>query len=113
MSFDSIESLISGQDNNDETPQGKFAQKQQEIKIKEIEKSTETEADSLGLPYINLFGFPISPEAVVLINEKEAQKLKTICFFYDGEHIRIGAVKIGSAQEELAERLKKLYFCEF
>ncbi len=112
MSFDSIESLISGQDNNDETPQGKFAQKQQEIKIKEIEKGTEALATSLGLPYINLFGFPISPEAVVLINEKEAQKLKTVCFFYDGEHIRIGAVKTGPAQQELAENLRKLYFCD-
>src|SRR5574344_411531 len=112
MSFDSIESLISGQNNNDETPQGKFAQKQQEIKIKEIEKSTEAAANDLGLPYINLFGFPISPEAVVLIDEKEARKLKTICFFYDGEHIRIGAMQNGKDQQELAERLNKLYFCE-
>ena len=110
--FDSIENLISGQEDNDETPQGKFAQKQQEIKIKEIERGTEANANSLGLPYINLFGFPVSPEAVVLIDEKEAQKLKTICFFYDGEHIRIGVLQLGPAQQELADRLNKLYFCD-
>ncbi|MCX6795462.1 MAG: GspE/PulE family protein [Candidatus Falkowbacteria bacterium] len=110
--FDSIENLISGQNTGDETPQGKFAQKQEEIKIKEIEKITETNANSLGLPFINLFGFPVSPEAIALIDEKEAKKLKTLCFFYDGEHIRIGVVASGPAQQELADRLNKLYFCD-
>ncbi|MFZ4648611.1 MAG: GspE/PulE family protein [Patescibacteria group bacterium] len=110
--FDSIENLISGQSDNDETPQGKFAQKQQEIKIKEIEKITEANATSLGLPYINLFGFPVSPEAIALIDEKEAKKLKTICFFYDGESIRLGVINNGPAQQELANTLDKLYFCK-
>ncbi len=110
--FDSIENLISGQNSDDDTPQGKFAQKQQEIKIKEIEKQTEADANSLGLPYINLFGFPVSPEAIALIDEKEARKLKTVCFFYDGEHVRIGVIAKGPAQQDLADRLNKLYFCE-
>lgn len=111
--FDSIENLLSGSaSTNDESPQGKFAQKQQEIKIKEIEKITEKNAIAVGLPYINLFGFPISPEAIALVDEKEAKKLKAICFFYDGEHIRLGVIQNGTAQQELAEKLDKFYFCK-
>lgn len=110
--FDSIENLLSEQSSDSETTQGKFAQKQQEIKIKEIEKATEALAAKAGLPYLDLFGFPISPEAIALISEKEARQLGLICFFYDGEHIRIGTTKNEKKQQEMAETLGKLYFCE-
>lgn len=109
--FDSIENLISGQANDEDTTQGKFAQKQKEIKIKEIEKLTEEKANSLGLSYIDLFGFPVSPEAITLIKEEDAIKLKTVCFFYDGVNIRIGSISVNSEQKKLADDLSKLYFC--
>ena len=55
-----------------------------------MERATERLASDAGAPYISLFGFPISPEALILIDEDEARSQKVICFLYDGQHIRIG-----------------------
>ncbi|MBU1987543.1 hypothetical protein KKF94_02320, partial [Patescibacteria group bacterium] len=60
----SIADLIAsshGEPMDDEAPQAKLAQNEKEIKIKELERITQSKANSLGLPYINLFGFPVGP----------------------------------------------------
>jgi type IV pilus assembly protein PilB len=105
----SIEDLISsskGGTSDDESVHGKFVKKQKEIKVKEMERQTKQKAAGMGVHYIDLFGFPISPEALVLIKEKEAARLKAICFFYDGEHIRIATTN--PKNEEVIEKLKIL-----
>jgi type IV pilus assembly protein PilB len=89
----SIEDLIAssrGGSSDDESALGQFQSAQERIKRKEIERATERLAADLGTPYISLFGFPISPEALILIDEDEARSQRVICFFYDGQHIRIG-----------------------
>ena len=88
----SIEDLIKPLDESrdDETVQGKFNKKQTEIKTKETERLTEEKANSLGVSYVNLSGFPISPEAIALIEEEKAKTLGLICFFYDGANVRLG-----------------------
>ncbi len=105
--------LNSSSDNNqdDESVQSKFAKKQEEIKIKELEKATQQVANSLGVPYINLFGFPISPEALALIDEKRSRDLKIVCFYYDGENLRLGAINPQSDKvKELSKELSAKYF---
>ena len=92
----SIEDLIAGSQNNnlidEESAQGKFKLKQKEINVKEMERVTKSTANNLGVPYIDLASFPISPEAISLIKEKDAQKLCAVCFYYDGKNIRIGTI---------------------
>jgi type IV pilus assembly protein PilB len=91
----SIEELIKssrGEEVGDETAESKFAKKQVEIKIKEIEHQTSERAAAAGLPSIDLFGFPISPEAIALISEADSARLKIISFFYDGANVRIGVM---------------------
>lgn len=109
----SIENLIDPDAGKDEDSiQGRFAQKQAEIKRKEMEKQTEEKAGIIGLPYVNLFSFPISQEALALISEDEARSLELVCFFYDGQHLRLACVE---PTEEIAEKAKELqekYFCE-
>ena len=56
-----------------------------------MERETERIAAREGYLYINLFGFPISPEALVLIPEEKANELGVVCFLYDGNKIRFGA----------------------
>lgn len=103
----SIEDLIIPPDKSDEESiQAQFAKKQEEIKIKETEQATEQEAASLGLPFINLSGFPISPEALSLIKEAEARRLETVCFHYDGRNIRLGATQ--PENKEVTELFRKL-----
>jgi type II secretory ATPase GspE/PulE/Tfp pilus assembly ATPase PilB-like protein len=91
----SIEELIKssrGDAMDEETAEAKFAKKQQEIKIKEIEQQTAARAAGFGLPYIDLFGFPVSADAISLIKETDATRLRIICFYYDGANVRIGVM---------------------
>lgn len=104
----SIEDLMKSSDEpkDSETVQGKFNKKQIEIKTKETERLTEQEANDLGISYVNLASFPISPEAIALIEETQAQSLKTICFYYDGLNVRLGSVN--PQKEEVKKELDRI-----
>jgi len=106
--MDSIEDLMHSPKGsaNDESTQAKFSARQKEIKIKERERLTKGRADDLGLPYINLVGFPVSPDALILLSEEEARKLSAICFFYDGNNLRLGVAD--SPDEQVLEKIKEL-----
>jgi type II secretory ATPase GspE/PulE/Tfp pilus assembly ATPase PilB-like protein len=102
----SIKNLIDPENSKDEDSiQGKFAIKQKEIKLKEIEKQTEKKANAIGLSYVNLFSFPISPEALVLIPEALCIELKMVCFFYDGKNIRVACLE---PSQEIADEIESL-----
>jgi type IV pilus assembly protein PilB len=109
----SIEELIKssrGDAMGEETSEFKFAKRQEEIKIKEIERQTNDRAMSFGLPYIDLFGFPISPEAIALIPEADATRLRIVCFFYDGANVRIGVMDPSNPEiKEIAGKIAKDY----
>ncbi len=51
------------------------------IKDKEIEERISSKARRLGLSYINLVDFPISPEALRLIPKEDALNYQAICFY--------------------------------
>ena len=116
MSSQSIEDLFSGaasQPDGGESAAAKFAVKQKQLRTKELERLTKTKADAASLPYVDLVGFPISPEALVLIDEAEARELKVLCFFYDGENIRLASLDPkNQAVEERARLFAKKYFAE-
>ena len=109
--LDSIENLLNPT-GDEESVAGLFARKQEEIKLKELEHKTQRDAEGLGLDYVNLSGFPISPEALVLIQEERAKELKAICFFYDGKNIRIGCLNPSAEVLEEMKRLSEQYFAE-
>lgn len=64
----------------------------------EKEKETEKEALLNNIGYINLFGFPISPEALKLISEEQARNERVVCFFYSGQEIRVATTDINNSQ---------------
>ena len=107
----SIQNLINPSD-DEESVAGRFANKQQEMKLKEIEKKTKLKADELSLNYINLNNFPISPEALMLIKEEEAREIKALCFFYDGDNIRVACLEPSEKIKEVMTRLEEQYFCK-
>jgi type IV pilus assembly protein PilB len=111
----SIEDLINasrGKINDDQSAQAKFAVKQKDLEIKEKEKKAKLTAATLGLPYIDLFGFPISPEGLGLIEEEESARLKAICFYYDGQSFRLATTEPSEEIRELFETIKAERFCE-
>ncbi len=107
--FASIKNLTNPTD-DEESVAGRFAKKQVEIKLKEIERETKQKADDLGLEYVNLSRFPISPEALSLIPEEQARAINTICFYYDGTNIRLGCLELTEeAENEMAQLADQYY----
>jgi len=114
-SFQSIKELMdeAGREEESETTaRQKFSAKQDEIKKKEIEKIIKEKASSAGLLYINLSGFPISPEALAKVPEAESERLKAVCFFYDGEQLRLGVVQATAETNKLLDDLKQTLHCQ-
>jgi len=105
----SIENLINPTD-DEESVTGRFAKKQGEIKEKEMEKETKQAAEQLGLDYVSLTGFPISPEALALIQEERAREIGAICFFYDGKNIRLACINPTTEVKDELTRLGDQYF---
>lgn len=69
-----------------------FDEKMKEVRLKELEAEAQTQAKTLNVPYVNLKGFPISPEALIQIPQVQAEKLKTVCFLFTGPEIRLASV---------------------
>ncbi len=63
-----------------------------EIRIKELERKTKTLAMLKSLPYVNLKGFPIDQEALILIPQEQAKVLKVIGLLKTDKDLRIGVV---------------------
>lgn len=94
-----------------ETTQSKFDDKMHDVRLKEMEAQAESEATSTGLPYINLKGFAIIAEALLLIPEEQARALQIIPFFFSGSEIRFGAMhpedqKVKDVSYQIGERNK-------
>jgi len=68
-----------------------FQVKMHDIAVKQQERGAAREAAQIGLPYINLKGFPISPDAIGVVPEETALKLRLLCFYRTATSIRIGA----------------------
>lgn len=110
--FDSISSLLNNSsDQDDSSPAGKLLAKQEELNLKQQESKAEISASASGLGYINLYGFPISPEALSLIPEEVSRELKVACFYFDGENIKIAAINPSHQDiKKLSEELCAKHF---
>lgn len=65
----------------------------QTIALRERETETERIAKAQGFEYINLKGFPISPDALTLMTEEQSKQLKAVCFLFTGPEMRIGTTQ--------------------
>jgi len=106
----SIDNLIHDDAPEEGSVMDKFSKKQAEIKAKEIEQLIERTASTQGLPYINLNNFPISPEALALIDEETARNLHLVCFYYDGKNIKLATTNKTEAISALDKDLTDRYF---
>ncbi len=70
----------------------KFQKKMGQVAAKEKETETMRLASSVGLPHIDLDRFPVSQSALRQLPKADAEKLRAVCFFYNQEEIRVGAV---------------------
>lgn len=70
----------------------KFDEKMHDVRLKEKETEAQAQARTLGVSYVNLKGFPISPEALRLVPQARAESIKTVCFLFAGPEIRLASV---------------------
>lgn len=71
------------------------------------EKQAAMNAEANKLPFINLYGFPISPKALERIPEEVAKEAEVIPFFYDEIEIRLGTPNPQNAkQKEIIDNLR-------
>ncbi len=70
----------------------KFAQKMQKMAQDTTEQLAAQKAASLGLEYIDLRRFPVSPEALKMIDEANAKEMQVVAFYRDPDSFRIAAV---------------------
>jgi len=74
------------------------------IELQSREKEAQLAAGALGVQYVDLKGFPISPDALSQIPMNRAKELQAICFLFTGPELRVGAVDPGD------ESVKELLF---
>ena len=80
--------------------------KMHEVRLKERESETEMLARKSGVSYVNLKGFPISPDALRQIPKEQAEALKTVCFLYTGTEVRLASANATSpAVKELVYQI--------
>jgi len=105
----SVEDLINdskGGEVDEKSKLAEFRRKQADIKIKDTERVTKARAEELGLEYHDLFGFPISPDALIMVDEETANSLKLVCFYFDGSNIRFATTD--PENKELAKKIEEI-----
>lgn len=112
FSNNSDDSLSGLQISTPET-QEKFQEKMKNINVQDKEREAKVTASANNWQYIDLKGFPISPDTLGLFSEAEAQKLQAICFFRGSNDIRIGALDPENPQlKQRVEKLAKEYHAD-
>jgi type IV pilus assembly protein PilB len=85
----------------------KLEEKMEQIRIANLEKISQAEAAKNGLPYVNLVGFPIAPEALALIPREEANRLHLVAFLLLGEEMRFATTNPTPEVKTTVERIAK------
>src|SRR5689334_5893190 len=78
-----------------------------ELDRKFEERETEKKALKLGVPYLNLYGFPLDMQALRLLSRDEAETLGAVVFFKEGRSVKIGILDLAS-KAKLKKKLDEL-----
>ena len=88
----SIDDLLKNKTTKETETQTELKEKLTEIKLKKEEGKVVAKAKQSGIAYINLDGFPISPDAIRVISQEQSVQYKAICFYKTDQAARIGVV---------------------
>lgn len=105
--FQSINDLMKkgGTKKKSDDVQEQLTQQIKTIRQKGKEEDTEKKAVELGVPYINLYAFPVSAESLRLIPEAQAREKNIVCFYSVPDKIKLAATEINEEIKEFAYQL--------
>ncbi|MFH1078270.1 MAG: GspE/PulE family protein [Patescibacteria group bacterium] len=86
------------------TKEETLKEKMGEIGLREKERQAQEKAASLGLPYIDLKGFPVAPEVLAMLPREEAERTRTVAFLKQEDEMRIATAKPGKEADAIAHR---------
>jgi type IV pilus assembly protein PilB len=101
----------------EKSTQVQLSDKLSNLQDSDEEAKTAALAEESGVPYINLFEFPVSNEALQTVTQKASQDNNVVCFVNTGEELRFGTTepkneeltKIVRALEESLHATGKIY----
>lgn len=105
----SIEELLKNKPRKEESAVAeKFQAKILEINKKEMEATTESNARAKGFSYINLKGFPLPQEALLILTREEMVEAKICCIFQTNKQLKLATVDPEAAAfYKVAARIKQ------
>ncbi|MBI4090726.1 MAG: type II/IV secretion system protein [Candidatus Komeilibacteria bacterium] len=77
-----------------------------EIRMKEREALVQQEAKQRDKLYINLRGFPMSQDALLILDRQFCEQHRVVCFFYQSEQLHLGTTH--PDDPELMQKAKEL-----
>ena len=108
MAFTGANAATAKRNPSDPSVAEQFETKMSQVRLKEKEELAQKQAGELGLSYVNLKGFPISPEALREIPLEQASKHKTVCFLFTGTEIRLASTDpMSNEAQELVHQLSE------
>jgi type IV pilus assembly protein PilB len=98
---------VKGAARKEPSTEEKLELKMEQIRLANLEKIAQAEAAKHNLPYVNLNGFPITPEALALIPREEARAKKIICYLQVGDELRFATTQPSAEVNGIMERVLK------
>lgn len=89
--------------------QADFQKKMEAMQMEQKERSTEMQAHTLGLSYINLERFPVAPETMKLLPQAQAEELRAMPFYHTTNELRLACTRPTPQVLKLVEDLKAKY----
>ncbi|MGB0757511.1 MAG: GspE/PulE family protein [Patescibacteria group bacterium] len=100
--FSSVEDLLPHEEADDaieKSATSKLKSKMSEITLKRKEEEAASTASQIGVPYMDLHGFPILTDAIKIIDKETAKEKKLVCFLRTNDQLRIGFTDQNMQQE--------------
>ncbi|MEN9558175.1 MAG: hypothetical protein RL141_544 [Candidatus Parcubacteria bacterium] len=91
----------------DPTTEERLDARMEEIRLAQVEKEAKKIAATHGLPYVNLNGFPITPEALILVPREEARKYHVLCFLQLDDELRFATTDPSPDVQAMVQRITR------
>lgn len=83
----------------------RLAEKIKKLREKAQEQEAQSIAQAVGLPYINLKGFPIEKSALILLSEEQARKAEVVSFYKKENTVKLGIADLTNPKTKEAIKI--------